>query len=34
MKAKAVIIGGFIDPKAYESASKLNVEVKSMIEEK
>lgn len=34
VKAKAVVIGGFIDPKAYESASKLNVEVKPMVEEK
>lgn len=34
VKAKAVIIGGFIDPKAYESAAKLSVEVKPMIEEK
>jgi len=34
VKAKAVIIGGFIDSKAYESASKLNVEVKPMVEEK
>ena len=34
VKPKAVIIGGFIDPEAYEAAAKLNVEIKLVIKEK
>jgi len=34
VKPKAVIIGGLIDPEAYEAAAKLNVEVKPVVREK